>query len=123
MKYVLIFLLFVFNGKTYSQKLTGKTITIDVSYSAILCECAQWIETRLINPDKTKDLNIYLEPGNTKLINADTLWDGIHLPLQLRLTGQYYLAKGFPKNYKPAKGNPKPARVFRYTKISIISKK
>lgn len=118
--FLLLFLLGFFYGAK-SQQLSKKITTITVAYSAISCECAQWnVESKKNSTDS--NLNIYVEPANSKLINANSLWDGEHLPLRLKLTGQYYLKDGFPKNYKPIKGDPKPAKVFRYTAIVVVSK-
>lgn len=68
----------------------------------------------------TKEAHIYLEPAETTLADADTLWDGLTLPFRLSLTGKFYKGIGYPPGYKPAKGDPKPARVFQYNKLSII---
>ena len=62
-----------------------------------------------------------MEPANISLINADTLFDGNHLPVRISAKGQFYLREGYPKNYRALKGSPKPTKVFRYTEIKIIS--
>ena len=100
--------------------LTGKTITINVSYAAIGCTCPQWSETKQMNDTLNGRQYFYLEQGSESIANADTLFDGTHLP-QFTLTGQFYDKEGYPKNYKPTKGDPKPARVFKYNKIKIIA--
>ncbi len=102
-------------------KLLPGTIIIDVSYQAISCECAQWLENRIICDTCVKEY-IFLEPADEHLINADKLWNGNNIPLTVKLTGQYYSGIGFPRNYKANKGVPDPARVFRYTQIEVISK-
>ncbi|RZK04837.1 MAG: hypothetical protein EOO46_16270 [Flavobacterium sp.] len=105
---------------TGGRNLLAKSLTIEVSYSAISCECAQWIEEKNVGIDSDSSYYFYLERASSDLINADTLWDGVNLPLKLKLTGQFYRDKGYPKGYRPGKGIPQPAKVFRYTKIQII---
>lgn len=93
--------------------------TLNLSYNAIACTCAQWSNTKFVNqPDKGD--YIYLERANNKLTDADNLWQGDNLPLQIQVTGQYVDEVGFPTGFNPAKGNPEPARVFRYIKIKVL---
>jgi hypothetical protein len=60
-----------------------------------------------------------LEPANDKLKDADNLVDGIDV-LTVKISGHFYLGKGYPENYNPAKGRGGVARVFRYDKIKIV---
>jgi hypothetical protein len=92
--------------------------TLNLSYNAIECTCAQWTETKRAS-DTTREY-YFLEPANEKLINADKLWQGDNLPLQIQVTGQIVSYAGYPTGYNPAKGDPKPATVFRYTKIKVL---
>jgi hypothetical protein len=62
----------------------------------------------------------FLEPANEKLVNADKLWKGDNLPLQIQVTGQIVSYADYPTGYNPAKGDPNPATVFRYTKIKVL---
>ena len=98
----------------------GKKKRIEVSYSVNGCECAHWLLSKnkksLIDEEQ-----IYLEQANTSLIQPDTLFKGTNLPVIVSLEGQFYSKEGYPKNYNPAKGSPDPARVFRYTKLKIMS--
>jgi hypothetical protein len=91
---------------------------LNLSYNAIECSCAQLTETKKTS-DTTREY-YFLEPANDKLINADRLWQGDNLPLQIQVTGQIVSYAGYPTGYNPAKGDPKPATVFRYTKIRIL---
>ncbi|MEO3407215.1 hypothetical protein AAFN85_25075 [Mucilaginibacter sp. CAU 1740] len=103
------------------SKLENTPTTIIVSYGYVGCTCAQWV----INDDRlntTKAEYIYLEQGNKKLIKADDLPDGLH-SMRIKVTGYFYKEKGFPRNYTPAKGDPEPARVFRYSKIQKVKVK
>ena len=99
----------------YSAK---EDTTINLSYNAIECTCAQWSDTK----SSTDTLREYyfLEPANDKLINADKLWQGNNLPLQIQVTGQIVSYAGYPTGYNPTKGDPKAEMVFRYTKIKVI---
>jgi len=101
-------------------KLTEKILTLDVLFGAISCTCAQWLEAKYSNDAGSRNY-FFLEPADISLINADTLFTGNNLPIRLSVTGQFYSKEGYPINYRPAKGSPDPARVFRYTKIKIKS--
>ena len=100
----------------YSTK-DDKTITL--SYNSISCECAQWSESKLIT-DTAKREYIYLEPANEEIINADDIYNGENLPIQIQVKGQIVDYAGFPTGYNPKKGNPISAKVFRYTKIKVL---
>jgi hypothetical protein len=100
-------------------KLSGKRLTLEVIYGAIGCTCAQWSEAKYID-DVFNRTEFFLEPANPSLIDADTLFKGDNFP-GILVTGRFYLKEGYPKNYRPAKGSPNPARVFRYTDLKIIS--
>jgi hypothetical protein len=92
--------------------------TIVVTYGAIGCDCAQWaINTKA--PVKYREY-IYLERGKVSLPLADGLWDGTNIPLQLRLQGHFKPGKGLPEGLYWPRGNPNPARVFRYTSLTIL---
>jgi hypothetical protein len=99
--------------------LNGQTKSLDVSYAAIMCTCPQWFETKYAN-DTSKIERFYLEPASDKVISTNTLYDGTNLPLRVSVTGQFYSKKGYPANYFPTKGDPEPAKVFRYDRIKII---
>lgn len=96
-----------------------KDITLTLSYHAVSCSCAKWSETRFADQSEQKEY-IYLERGDLELLNADDLWDGEHLPLQIEVTGTFVSKKGYPKDFNAGKENPEPAKVFRYNKIRVI---
>ena len=99
----------------------GRAVRLKLSYAGISCPCADWYEIKYA--DKESDLEyFYLEPHNTSLIQADTLFNGKYFPVHISVTGQFYTIKGYPKNYFSAKGTPKAARVFRYDNIEIIQR-
>jgi len=92
--------------------------TLTLNYNAIGCTCAQWSDTKS-SADSIKEY-YYLEPAETTLINADKLFEGNNLPLQVQVTGQIVSYAGYPTGFNPTKGEPKAATVFRYTKIKVI---
>jgi hypothetical protein len=96
-----------------------KDTTITVAYGSVACTCAQWI-IYPIYPTQNREY-IYLQRTNKRLINADDIWDATHVPLHLKLTGSFDKNKGIPPSYQGAKGNPDPARIFKYTRIEILS--
>lgn len=100
--------------------LTGQTKTLDVSYAVQACTCPNWFETNKQTPYNDGVEYYYLEPANSKTTIADTLFNGINVPIRIIVTGQFYSKKGYPQSYFPTKGDPEPARVFRYEKIKII---
>lgn len=101
---------------TYSPK---DDTTLNLSYNAIACTCAQWSDTKSV-ADTAQRTYFFLEPANDKIINADNLYDGINLPLQVQVTGQIVSYAGYPTGYNPTKGVPKAETVFRYTKIKVL---
>ncbi len=102
------------------NELPDTIITITVSYAAIACGCPQWFETKFENVDFLEGVErFYLEPVNKDLINANTLWDGEHLPLTLKITGRFSQEKGLPVTYH-TKGEPEKARIFWYDKITVV---
>ena len=94
--------------------------TLVLYYNVIACPCAQWTEDREGFPDSTTQF-YYLEPANKKLVVAEDLWDGMSLPLAIKVTGQIISYSGYPKDYH-TKGKPEPANVFRYTNIRVVKK-
>jgi hypothetical protein len=93
--------------------------TLNLSYNAIACTCAQWSDTKSI-ADTAQREYFYLEPASGKLINADKLYNGNNLPIQIQVTGQIVSYSGYPTGFNPAKGDPKAEIVFRYTKIKVL---
>lgn len=92
--------------------------TLNLSYNAIGCTCAQWSSTKPTS-DTAKEY-YYLEPANNNLLSADSLWNGNNLPLQIQVVGQIISYSGYPTGFNPMKGNPEAANVFRYTKIKVL---
>lgn len=101
--------------------LIGQRITLDVSYTVHACTSPQWFETKKQKPFNEGVEHFYLESASSNLTQADTLFNGINIPLRISVTGQFYKKKGYPANYFPTKGDPEPARVFRYDKIKVLN--
>lgn len=103
------------------NELSGKEITMTVSYAAIECGCPQWFETKFKDVKYLEGIErFYLEPSRKSLTNANGLWDGEHLPITLKVTGRFSKEKELPVTYR-TKGEPEKARIFWYDKITVIS--
>lgn len=88
--------------------------TINVTYSAVACSCAQW----KVENKKTTEY-IYLERANNDILDANHIWDGKTLPLKLIIKGHFKKELGIPKNFN-SKGRPELGKVFLYKDIKII---
>ena len=93
--------------------------TLILFYSVDGCTCANWAISTKNNFNREE---IYLEPANHSLIDADTLYNGNNIPVEILVRGKFYSKKGYPHNYFPSKGDPAPARVFQYTSIKVIKR-
>lgn len=98
-------------------KLNKNSQTLDLTYQGIMCTCAQWAETKDSRMHQQEPF--YLEPADSSITNAQDFYDGRHLP-RIKVTGSFYQKEGYPKDYNPLKGSPRPAKVFRYFRISEI---
>lgn len=97
----------------------SKIETLTLTYNAIACTCAQWSESKFDN-NPGERIRYWLEPSNEKLINADTLFNGENLPVQIKVTGQIVSENGFPKRNLSKVGQDEAGKVFRYTKIEVL---
>ncbi len=96
-----------------------KIETLILNYNAISCTCAQWSEPKYHNnPDKR--VYYWLEPSSDKLIKAHTLFNGLNLPVQIKVTGQIVSENGFPKRNLSKVRQDEAGKVFRYTKIEVL---
>ncbi|PJJ66351.1 hypothetical protein [Chryseobacterium geocarposphaerae] len=99
-------------------KVDAKVKTLILDYNAISCSCAQWSESK-----SNKKEYYWLEPANEQLINADHLFNGRNLPIQIKVTGQIVSENGFPKQNTLSKvGENEAGKVFRYTNIEVLKK-
>jgi hypothetical protein len=96
-------------------------VRLTVNYVARGGAGAQWVESKTIDTINYRNY-FYLERADANIIDADTLFNGMNLPIRLELTGQFYDKVGYPEHYQSIKGSPEPAKVFRYKMIEIIKK-
>jgi hypothetical protein len=101
----------------------GSEKTLKLSYNAIACSCAQWSESKF-NKKSEDRIYYYLERENSKLIDAEKLWNGNNIPLEIEVTGEIVTENGLPSYYKydskSGKGKLEPGIVFRYKKIKVL---
>jgi hypothetical protein len=103
------------------DQLEEKEETLELTYLAWACECANWATPDDIaryhdEGDSLADLSIFIEPANESLQLPDTIGYSGDI---IKLTGHFYTKKGFPKGYKSFE-QPDRARVFQYTNYEII---
>jgi len=145
MRYVIVILIFLFACRSSDKNLLSNKIeTIEVVHLPWACDsskfllptsfnltsynefdCARWVTPEDISryEDKANDslrhLSFFLEPADSSLTIPDTIEFNNDA---IRVTGQFYLKKGFPKGHKPLH-TPDSARVFRYSKFIILKHK
>lgn len=113
------------NYSDYPKELSSKIDTIEVTYIAWACDCANWLPTHYLdNPlyqDSVFDHQcIFLEAKSEELMIPDEYRKGGNTN-KIRLVGSYYMDEGISKDYMqitPSK--PDKAKVFKYSKIEII---
>jgi hypothetical protein len=102
--------------------LEKKEQTIELSYTAWACDCANWATADDIHKfsdnidDTLAELSVFIEPAISSLELPDTL--GCNGDI-VKFTGHFYKEKGFPEGYhsfEPVDA----ARVFQYTSYSVI---
>lgn len=115
-------ILFVFSACSLgTKKLEDKIHTVRFHYIAWACDCANWATGNDIaryqdKDDQLAEHSVFIEPANPALTLPDTL--GYNGDIIL-FTGQYYVEKGFPRNFRSEEPVDK-AKVFRYTAYKII---
>lgn len=95
--------------------------TLNLTYLVWGCECPNWAITENLYRDQEDGTlamkSIYIEPASDDLILPDTIgYNGD----EVLFTGQFYIEKGYPKNYRKTEQDPGKSRVFRYTKYKIV---
>ena len=108
----------------YSNNLEKKIDTIEVTYIAWACACANWINTdyfeknpNYANMDYSKEC-FFIEAKN----RDNKLPEKYHINGSVvRLIGSFYKDKGISRDYmKPTSQKPDKSRVFRYAAYEVI---
>jgi hypothetical protein len=97
---------------------------IVATYVDWMCNCANFVDTTKYksNPvsEPRGDDYFFIEPAN-----PDMAWDRDYFikNMYVRLTGQFYVDRGIPREYGlgPMEDKPDHARVFRFDKIEYIT--
>ena len=102
--------------------LETKTETLELEYIVFGCTCANWIKKEDLKKDNGK-LNMehyfFIEPASAKLelpIKFDAFKN------RIRVTGQFYKNKDYPKGTIKGEENLERAKVFRYSELEVINK-
>ena len=102
--------------------LETKIETLELDYVVFGCACANWIKKEDLEKDNGK-LNIehyfFIEPANSKLELPDE-FDAFKN--RIKVTGQFYKNKDYPKGMKKGEENIERAKIFRYNKIELTKK-
>jgi hypothetical protein len=115
-------ILFISFSCSPKAKLEDKVQTVEFHYIPWACECANWATSSDIDKyenqgnDELADHSVFIEPADEALTLPDTLG---YIGDIVLLTGQYYVEKGFPKNFSTEQPVDK-AKVFKYTAYKII---
>jgi hypothetical protein len=100
-----------------TNKLTGETENLEVSYTIWGCACPQWIQTKDLESNKGIESHFYLEPANDKLEVPDYFLPSKHF---LKIKGQFYERKDYPQGTVEMEEKLPKAKVFRYTEMKVI---
>lgn len=107
---------------TYTDELEDKVRTMDLSYVAWACQCANWAKAseheQYQESGGLEERSMFVEPADSTLILADTIG---YTGDVIRFTEQFYKDKGYPKDYPVTEMKPDKAKVFRYSKYKILS--
>jgi hypothetical protein len=104
-----------------ANNLEDKKQTIKLQYLEWFCACANWATLEDIK--KCRDTGalpaycMFIEPDTPTLTLPDTL--GYNGDI-VEFTGQFYVDKGYPKDYIKAEEQVEKARVFRYSSYRVI---
>ena len=107
---------------THTRDLEDTVRTLDLSYIAWACQCADWatqadIEEYHDQGDKLADKSVFIEPADSTQELSDTLGYSGDL---IRFTGRFYKDKGYPKKYPKTDMQVDKAKVFQYTKYEVL---
>jgi hypothetical protein len=106
---------------TYTKDLEDSIRTLDLQYIQWACQCANWAtsdDIRLYqDTGKLSEHTFFIEPASDNLILPDTLGYNGNL---IQFVGQFYMDKGYPKNYPKTEMIVEKANVFRYTSFKVM---
>ena len=100
-----------------TNPLTGKTETLELTYVAWGCACANWVTLA----DLEKDGGVvaahclYLEPASKDLELPADFDANLYC---VKVVGQFYAREGWPKETFESEEPIEKGRVFRYTRIT-----
>jgi hypothetical protein len=95
-------------------------IKLVLSYEAQNCVCPKWLY-RPKPPEFGSQQQVYLEPANGQLPDADKLSHSARQPLRVQVTGQFVSESGLPKGIPFLTGDPQKAPVFRYRSLEVLT--
>lgn len=102
--------------------LEPKIETLELVYVVFGCACADWIKKEDLENDYGK-LNMqhyfFIEPANSELELPEAFDASKN---RIRVTGQFYKNKDYPKGMIKGEENIGRAKVFRYNKIELSTK-
>jgi hypothetical protein len=107
-----------------TNTLEDKIQTLELDYIAWGCACANWITLSDLkkygDSEQLEPHCFFIEPADSALNTADNI-----IPMEdyIKVTGQFYTKKGYPKGTFEEEEHLDSAKVFRYTKISIFKHK
>jgi hypothetical protein len=107
-----------------TNTLEDKIQTLELDYIVWGCACANWVTItdykKYADSGQLASHCIFIEPADTSLKNADNI-----IPSEdyIKVTGQFYTRKGYPKGTYQREEQLDSARIFRYSKISVLKHK
>jgi hypothetical protein len=113
-------------GKIISDSanvLERKILQPELEYILWGCACANWITSAdriRYDTNGLADHCIFIEPANNNLKLPDSTFQ--FDKENIKVTGQFYVRKDYPKGTIESEEHLDKARVFRFTKIEIVKK-
>ena len=106
-----------------TNTLNGKIRTLELAYIIWGCECANWIPLKeKVKYEKKGGLAencIFIEAADSSLELPTSFEPAKHT---IRVSGQFYVKKDYPKGMEKSEEKVEKAKVFRYNALEIISK-
>ncbi len=123
MKYLIISIVFLICGCQRSKQLEDKKQTVKFKNIDWFCACARCAEPdtaakyQRVGGDRLADHCVFIEADNPSIRLSDTLGYSGDM---IEITGQFYVNKGYAKDYVKTEEPLAKARVFRYTAYKVI---